>query len=554
MHRMTWFLASVVLAASIAAAAEQRAAWFRQDRFGVIIHWGLYSLVGRGEWVRDTGKIPLAEYDKLVGQFNPTKFDARRWVALVKQAGQKYLVITTKHHDGFCLFHSKLTDYGIQNTPFRRDAIAEIAAECHRQGLRLGLYYSIMDWHHPDYLPRRPWEKNRAATGANFDRYLTYLRGQIRELLSNYGRVDQLWLDGGWEHKGPQDQPKFQAILAEARRLQPGILINDRAFTGGDYQTPEQFVPATGLTDKAGRPTLWEATMTMSTGHGSFAPTAWWGYDRAETVFKPAEELVQKLVDIASKGGNFLLNIGPLPDGTIRPEEVQRLEAIGHWVDRHGDAIFGATASPFRLLPFFGRVTVQGDKLFVHVFDWPQDRQLVLPGLKTAVRAAKLQGQAMASVVVVELAAAPQVEPLLIAAAPDGTIHLPALYAEIEAQHGQRAKPMSKAGCTYIGNWSNPADVVVWRFELPRDGVYRVQIDALPAAKEALGQPVLVAVDGATIQGKIVAHGVEFTAPLKLLADRVTLSVKLPGASRTGPPLLDLYGVELAPVKPASGK
>ena len=199
---------------------------------------------------------------------------------------------------------------------------------------------------------------------------------------------------------------------------------------------------------------------------------AWWGYDRSETVFKPADELVQKLVDITSKGGNFILNVGPLPDGTIRAEEAQRLEAIGQWVDRHGDAIFGTTASPFRLLPFFGRVTVKGDTLYIHVFDWPAARQLVLPGLKTAVRTAKLQGQtaplaterrggnlvitlpqqapdAMANVIVVELAAAPQVEPLRIAAAPDGTIHLPALYAEIEAQHGQRAKPMSKAGCLH---------------------------------------------------------------------------------------------------------
>ena len=155
----------------------------------------------------------------------------------------------------------------------------------------------------------------------------------------------------------------------------------------------------------------------------------------------------------------------------------------------------------------------------------------------------------MANVVVVELAAAPQVEPLRIAAAPDGTIHLPALYAEIEAQHGQRAKPMSKAGCAYIGNWSNPADVVVWRFDLPRDGSYRVQIDGLPAAKEALGQAVLVAAGGATIQGKIVGHGVELPSPLKLSAGRVTLCVKLPGANRNGPPILDLYGVELSPVK-----
>jgi alpha-L-fucosidase len=579
MQPVKWFLTCMVAVTAVASAAAveipplgQRAEWFRHDRFGSIVHWGLYSLIGRGEWVRDTGRIPLDEYNKLVGQFNPSQFDARRWVALAKQAGQKYLVITTKHHDGFCLFHSKLTDYGIQSTPFRRDAIQEIAGECHRQGLRLGLYYSIMDWHHPDYLPRRPWEKNRSTAGANFDRYVEYMRGQIHEILSNYGRVDELWLDGGWERKSPEDQRKFRAILAEARQLQPRILINDRAFIDGDYETPEQFVPATGLTDKAGRPTLWEATMTMSTGHGAFAPTAWWGYDRSETVFKPADELVQKLVDITSKGGNLLLNIGPLPDGTIRAEEAERLAAIGHWVDRYGDAIFGSTASPFHLLPFFGRVTVRGNKLYVCVFDWPEDRQLVLPRLKTTVRSARLLGQpatlaaerrggdvvialppqapdAMASVVVVELAGPPQVEPLRIAAAADGSIGLPALYAEIEAQHGQRAKPMSKGGRAYIGNWSNPADVVVWHFDLPRDGSYRVQIDALPAAKQALGQAVQVAAGGATVQGKIDGRGVELSSPLKLAAGKITLAVRLPGANRKGPPILDLYGVKLSPVK-----
>lgn len=552
---------------------EERAQWFLDSRFGLFIHWGVYSIIGKGEWVQHTGKIPVEEYEKLYPQFNPTGFDAAEWVALAKRAGQKYLVVTTKHHDGFCMFDSKLTDYDIINTPFKRDVMKELADECHRQDVRLGFYYSIMDWHHSDYLPRRPWEKDRSTEGADFDRYVEYMRGQLRELMTNYGRIDVLWFDGGWERKSQEDQDKFRDIIKMARSLQPQMLVNNRANIGGDFETPEQFIPATGVTSEDGKPVLWEVCMTTTTGHGSFAPTAWWGYDHHETIFKPTDELVHKLIDVTSKGGNFLLNVGPEPTGKIRPEEAERLLGVGRWMKRHNSAIYGSTASPFRLLPFFGRVTHKGNTLYVHVFDWPEDRQLLLPGLKSNVKRAYVMGKpdknidverkagtgdvviqlpskpsdTVASVLVLEIDGPVDVEPVRIAPEADDVIELPAHYAEIQARHGQRAKPVSKAGRTYIGNWSNPHDVVVWQFTLPVAGTYTVRVDARKASDAALGQRIDVSVGDQTAKGKINADSVTMDGQLRLDAGERSISVKLPDAKRTGPPVLDLFGLKLVP-------
>ena len=550
---------------------EERAQWFRHDRFGMFVHWGVYAIVGKGEWVRHTGKIPEEEYQKLPPQFNPTQFNAADWIAQAKQAGQKYFVVTTKHHDGFCMFDSALTDYDIMSTPFRRDIIKELADECHRQGVHLGFYYSIMDWHHPDYLPRRPWEKNRSVEGADFARYVEFMRGQIRELMTKYGRVDILWFDGGWERKKPEDLAAFQGIIDMARQLQPHMLVNNRAGIAGDFDTPEQRIPATGVVDEAGRPMLWEACMTMTTGHGSFAPTAWWGYDRDETEFKPAQELVHKLVDVVSKGGNFLLNVGPAPKGTIRPEEAKRLATVGRWMSRYGEAIYGTDPCPFRLLPFFGRVTRKKEQLFVHVFDWPSDCQLMLPGLKTPIAEACLMDDPsvkvgsrreganllldlpptmpdkLATVIRLKLAGPLEVEPIRIAPDAKGLLALPAHYAEIHAKHGQRARPMSKGGRTYIGNWSNPNDQVVWTFELRNPGKFRVEVDATPASQAAVGQKVQVECGGKKLVGKIDAKGVSLSGPLLVAAGQNTLTVRLLDAKRTGPPILDLFGVRLVP-------
>ena len=292
-----------------------------------------------------------------------SQFDAAEWVGLAKRAGQKYIVITTKHHDGFCMFDSKLTDYDIMQhaVQARRDA-RNWPTSATGRACSLGFYYSIMDWHHPDYTPRRPWEKDRSTEGADFDRYVEYMRGQIRELMTNYGEIDVLWFDGGWERKAPEDLQEVPATSSPW----PGSSSRTCWSTTGPTspatsRRPSSSSPPRAWSTSKGRPAMWEVCMTMTTGHGSFAPTAWWGYDRNETVFKPTDELIQKLVDMASKGGNLLLNVGPTPEGVIRPEESRapgRRSAAG-WTGtaRRSTA---RTASPFRLLPFFGRVTQQG--------------------------------------------------------------------------------------------------------------------------------------------------------------------------------------------------
>lgn len=379
---------------------DARMAWFRDARFGMFIHWGLYSVpagkwgnrVDHGEWIRDSARIPVAEYDKFVDQFNPTKFNADEWVALAKDAGVRYIVITSKHHDGFALFDSKVSDFDVMATPFKRDIMRELSAACAKAGIRMCWYHSIMDWHHPDYLPRRPWEKdNRPEAGAKFDRYVQYMKGQLRELLTNYGPIGLLWFDGQWESTWNNE---FGAQIEQyVRGIQPQIIINSRVGNGGgpygidraqggmgDYATPEQFIPETGIPGVD-----WETCMTMNEH---------WGYCAADHNWKSSREMIRMLVDIASKGGNFLMNVGPTSEGLIPPESVERLHAIGAWLKVHGDTIYGTQASPLPA-PKWGRVTMRklpGDvtRLYLHVFDWPKDGTLILPGLLNQVASCSL--------------------------------------------------------------------------------------------------------------------------------------------------------------------
>ena len=319
--------------------------WWREARFGMFIHWGLYAVPagewqGRtdlGEWIRNNAKIPIDVYDQFRTRFNPTAFDADAWVRMAKGAGMKYIVITTKHHDGFALFDSKQTDFNVTSTPFRRDIIRELAQACRRQGVRIGFYHSIMDWHHPDYLPRRDWEKDRLATGADFERYVVYMKAQLRELLTGYGPIDILWFDGQWESTWTASHGRD--LYAYVRSLQPNIVINNRVGGKvGDFGTPEQEIPATG------QPGLdWETCMTMNRN---------WGYNRADKDFKPTSVLVRNLVDIASKGGNFLLNVGP--DGRGSDPGGKRRAAGGHRaVDEpvNGASIYGTDGKPVRVAP-----------------------------------------------------------------------------------------------------------------------------------------------------------------------------------------------------------
>lgn len=369
---------------------EQRMKWWQEARFGMFIHWGLYAIPagewgkgkGHAEWIRHTAQIPIEEYDKFVYQFNPVKFDAGDWVQMAKDAGMKYIVITSKHHDGFCLFDSEYTEYDVMSTPFQRDIMKELADACHKHGLKMCWYHSIMDWHHPDYLPRRDWE-DRSAEGADLNRYIKHMKNQVQELLTNYGPIGVMWFDGEWEgtwkHEHGLDLYKF------CREIQPDVIVNNRVDKGrsgmagmtvddsfaGDFGTPEQEIPATGLSGVD-----WETCMTMNRH---------WGYNKYDKDFKSTKDLIQKLADIASKGGNFLLNIGPTAEGLFPQESMDRLREIGEWMKINSTAIYDTKASPFKELPW-GRCTQKKldsgkIRLFLHVFDWPEKRKLIVPGI-----------------------------------------------------------------------------------------------------------------------------------------------------------------------------
>ncbi len=371
--------------AETAKERDERMAWWREARFGLFIHWGLYAIpagewkgeTNHAEWILTTAQIPVAEYERFAPRFNPEKFAPAEWVKAAKDAGMKYIVITSKHHDGFCLFSSELTDYDVMDaTPFKRDIMKELADECRKQGIKICWYHSIMDWHHPDYLPRRDWE-TRSAEGADFDRYVEYMKGQVEELLTKYGDIGVMWFDGEWEYTWTPD--RGVDLYAYVRSIAPNVIINNRVGKGragmagtydpetasGDFGTPEQEIPATGLGYD------WETCMTMN-DH--------WGYNKNDDNWKSAGDLIRKLVDIASKGGNFLLNVGPTAEGLFPPESTDRLKAMGEWMKVNGESIYGTTASQFENLAW-GRSTTKGRKLYLHVFEWPEDGKLVVPGL-----------------------------------------------------------------------------------------------------------------------------------------------------------------------------
>jgi len=364
-------------------------AWWRDARFGMFIHWGVYSIPagewngkrisGGGEWIMNCGEIPVADYARLPAQFNPVKFSADEWVKLARDAGMKYIVITAKHHDGFAMFKSEASPFNVVDaTPFKRDPLAELAAACREYGIKLGFYYSqAQDWNHPGgaaiKINKRTTDHWDKAQDGDMDKYIEDVAvPQVRELLTHYGEFPAvLW----WDTQ--RDMTKERADkLVELLKLKPGIIHNNRLGGGykGDTETPEQKIPATGFPGRD-----WETCMTMN---------GTWGYKKNDNNWKSTEKLIRNLVDIASKGGNYLLNVGPTSEGLIPQPSMDRLKAVGAWMKVNGGAIYGTTASPFDSLPW-GRCTEKiNDRdttLYLHVFNWPSDGKLVVPGLHNQV-------------------------------------------------------------------------------------------------------------------------------------------------------------------------
>ncbi len=370
------------------AVPERGAArqWYRDAKFGMFIHWGVYSLLSQGEWVMQNREIAVGPYEWLASTFDPVKFDARAWVALAKAAGMRYITITARHHDGFSMFATKATTYNIVDwTPFKRDPLKELADECGRQGLKLFFYYSQLDWHHPDYWPRgRTGQKTGRPEGGDWSRYLDFMDSQLTELLTNYGPIGGIWFDGMWDK--PAADWRLQRTYALIHRLQPAGLIvpnhHQAPLPGEDVQTFEQDLPGANTagfnTDQIGRLPL-ETSLTMNDS---------WGFNLTDRRYKSVPELIHYLVQAAGRDANLLLNVGPRPDGTIPPEAVERLREVGRWLATYGGSIYGTRRGPIPPRAW-GVTTARGDSVFVHVLDWP-DRALALPPLPARVVGASM--------------------------------------------------------------------------------------------------------------------------------------------------------------------
>lgn len=378
--------------------ADEKKAWFRHDRFGMFIHWGIYALAARHEWVKSREEIDDAAYQRYFDNFDPDLYDPREWARRAREAGMKYVVLTARHHDGFCLWDSKFTDYKSTATPHGRDIIASFVEAFRAEGLKIGFYYSLPDWHHPDftidiYHPLR----NRADVaelnqGRDMRRYAQYLRDQVTELLTGYGKIDIIWFDfsyaerayNGLPGKGSDDWESIE-LLKLVRQLAPDIIVNNRLgldTDNPDVVTPEQYTPRTPPMVN-GKPATFEMCQTFS---GS------WGYYRDEESWKSAEQLIQILVDGVALGGNLLMNVGPTGRGTFDQRAIDSLEVYGRWMRLHGRAIYGAGRSDF-VPPDGCRYTQKGDRLYVHIYNWP-NQYLLLDGLRGKVKYAQLLNDA----------------------------------------------------------------------------------------------------------------------------------------------------------------
>ena len=514
-------LTLIALATSLPATAdeaisqEERMRWFKHDKFGMFIHWGPYSnLAGewngqrlrRGqiaEWIMKFLKIPRAEYRELAREFNPVKFDADQWAQLAADTGMKYLVLTTKHHDGFAMYHSRVSKYNIVDwTPFGRDPTRELAAACRRRGIRFCVYYSHReDWDDKDAYGN-DWEFD--PKDKDFEAYLERkAKPQLRELMTNYGPIGMVWFD-----RGMYTQQQAQDFKDIVRKAQPRTIVNGRIGNYnkelmGDYQNlSDNGMPPGGVEE------YWETPQTLN--HT-------WGYSQFDHDWKSPQELIRRLVEITSKGGNYLLNIGPKGDGSIPVPSLAALEGVGAWMRWNSESIYGATASPFEELRW-GRCTVKGNKLYLHVFRWTESGAIDLPGLRTPVKSAypllepeqrldaRNEGTKVIvtlpehpldennTVLVLELDGAPEVDPPVVA---NDTDEIMLDYAKAVTS-GKAVKRFNRGGKFHISKWTGPEDAITWYIDVVHPGKYRARI-TYAAQEDWAGRKYRISLDGSSL-------------------------------------------------------
>jgi alpha-L-fucosidase len=365
--------------------------WFQDAKFGLFVHWGVYSVLGKGEWVMNNDKMTASDYQTLPARFNPVNFNAAEWVATVKNAGQKYITITSKHHDGFAMWGTKQNKWNIVDaTPYGKDPLQALAAECRNQGVKLFFYHSHLDWTHPDYFPRgRTGQASGRAQSGDFNRYLDFMDAQLTELLTNYGEIGGIWFDGIWDRKDADWRLRKTYDLIH--KLQPQALIGNNhhlaPFEGEDFQMFEKDLPGQNAAGFSGEAKIGKLPLETCDTIGVA-----WGYNPNEKKLKSTKQLLHTLIRAAGSNANFLLNVGPKPDGTIQDEFSARLKEIGTWLGTYGESIYGTRGGPVGPRPW-GVTTAKGNKVYVHLLDWP-DRWLAIPSLGKPVKSARVMGGA----------------------------------------------------------------------------------------------------------------------------------------------------------------
>jgi alpha-L-fucosidase len=512
------------------AIKEQRLKWFREARFGMFIHWGLYSVpagewkgkpvAGLGEWIMNRAKIPVTEYEQLANQFNPVKFNAQEIVRLAKNAGMKYIVITSKHHDGFAMYHSAVSKYNIFDaTPFRRDPLKELADAAQKAGIRLGFYYSqTQDWHEPDAIGN-DWDFKDEKT-KNFQKYLDEkVKPQVTELLTNYGPIGLIWFDT------PRNISKEQSreLVDLVHKLQPDCLVSGRVGNGlGDYDSAGDNQISVGQVRRD-----WETPVTMNDT---------WGFKKDDLNWKPTAVLIQQMVQVSSRGGNYLLNVGPTSEGLIPQPSVERLGEVGEWLKINKDAVYGTRPSPFQYELPWGIITTKPNKMYLHVFRW--DKQLTLFGLKNKVRKASLlagkkklkftqtndaaldhyaltlqlpagEADKNDSVIELDLEGDVSVDASLLQQ-PDDSVTLPAFLANVHKQDEKSAFRFDSRGVAE--RWLDKNDWLDWNFKVSKPGIFELVVltsEQKYGANWEGGHRIETEVAGQKLQATIADNGRE---------------------------------------------